>query len=67
VARILDISDIGLVSIVFDKSIVIRNKTEVDKSVLNITMVPNKDVNEETKQKLMKFEWKCIKFERNLV
>ena len=36
-------------------------------SVLNITMVPNKNVNEETKSKLEKFKWKCMKFERNLI
>ena len=30
-------------------------------------MVPNKNVNEETKSKLDNFKWKCVKFERNLI
>jgi hypothetical protein len=67
VAKILDISDTGLVSIVFDKSLKVRNITDIDLSSLKILMVPNKNAGPETQEKLKNFVWKCVKFEKNLI
>ena len=59
VAKVLIINVTGLVSIVFEKGIVIGNMKDIDQNALKITMVPNKDADDQTMEKLKKFKWEC--------